>query len=151
VNNLNIPTQIRPYRRLRGAGPGSDLLKLQQRLIDPVVPFTAETGTAAAFVNTSENPDINQPTIDYVAAFVPKETGKNFNPHVTVGIAFQDYLNKMLAEPFDVFTFSPAGLPFTNSATTERLGKNSTRGIQALRRATSGVYLWRQQPSYPSG
>jgi hypothetical protein len=30
-------------------------------------------------------------------------------PHVTVGIASQDYLKKMLAEPFDEFTFSPAG------------------------------------------
>jgi len=28
---------------------------------------------------------------------------------VTVGIASQDYLKKILAEPFDVSTFSPAG------------------------------------------
>ena len=89
--------------------PTDDLLKLQQKLIDAVAPFTAKTGTAAAFVTTPENPDINQPTIDYVAAFVPKASGKNFNPHVTVGIASQDYLKQMLAEPFAGFTFSPAG------------------------------------------
>ena len=89
--------------------PTDDLLKLQQELIDAVAPFTVETGTAAAFVTTPEDPDINQPTIDYVAAFVPEATGKDFNPHVTVGIAPEDYLKEMLAEPFDVFTFSPAG------------------------------------------
>lgn len=89
--------------------PTADLLKLQQKLIDAVAPWTVRTGTAAAFLTTPEDPDINQPTIDYIAAFVPKATGKHFNPHVTIGIASQDYLKEMLAEPFDAFTFSPAG------------------------------------------
>ena len=91
------------------AEPTADLLNLQQKLIDAVAPFETKTGTAAAFVTTPEDPEINQPTIDYVATFVPKATGKHFNPHVTVGIASQDYLKEMLAEPFDAFTFSPAG------------------------------------------
>ena len=89
--------------------PTVELLELQQKLIDAVAHFTAETGTAAAFVTTPKDPDINKTTIDYVATFIPKASGTNFNPHVTVGIASQDYLKKMLAEPFDVFTFSPAG------------------------------------------
>src|SRR5260221_6746830 len=102
-----------PWKDIGLAGivvePTDDLLRLQQKLIDAVAPFTAETGTAAAFVTTPKDPDINKPTIDYVATFVPKASGKDFNPHVTVGIASQDYLKKMLAEPFDVFTLSPAG------------------------------------------
>jgi hypothetical protein len=77
--------------------------------VDAVAPFTVKTRTAAAFVTTKEDPDINQPTIDYVAAFVPRETGEKFNPHVTIGIATQDSLKKMLAEKFEAFTFSPAG------------------------------------------
>jgi hypothetical protein len=81
---------------------------LQQELIDAVAPFTEKTGTAAAYVTTPEDPEINQPTIDYVASFVPDETGKKFNPHVTIGVAGQDYFKTMLAEPFDAFTFSPA-------------------------------------------
>jgi hypothetical protein len=89
--------------------PTDDLLKYQQKLVDAVEPFTVKTGTAAAFVTTKEDPEINQPTIDYVAAFVPNETGKKFNPHVTIGIAPQDYLKKMLDEKFEEFTFSPAG------------------------------------------
>ena len=102
-----------PWKDIGLAGivvePTDNLLKLQQKLIDAVAPYTAQTGTAAAFVATPDDPDINQPTIDYVETFVPKASGKHFNPHVTVGIATQDYLNKMLAEPFDAFTFSPSG------------------------------------------
>jgi hypothetical protein len=41
--------------------------------------------------------------------FVPEMTGANFNPHVSTGVAPKDYLDKMLAEPFESFTFSPAG------------------------------------------
>jgi hypothetical protein len=100
--------------------PTDELLKLQQELIDAVAPFTEKTGTAAAYVTTPEDPEINQPTIDYVAAFVPDETGKKFNPHVTIGVAPQDYLKEMLAEPFDAFTFSPA------SASVYQLGNFGT-------------------------
>src|SRR5262249_40117113 len=66
--------------------PTDDLLRLQQELIDAVAPFTEKTGTAAAFVTTPDDPEINQPTIDYIAAFVPDETGAKFNPHVTIGV-----------------------------------------------------------------
>jgi hypothetical protein len=100
--------------------PTDDLLRLQQELIDAVAPFTEKTGTAAAFVTTAEDPEINQPTIDYVAAFVPEATGKKFNPHVTIGVAPQDYLKELLAELFDVFTFSPA------SASVYQLGNFGT-------------------------
>ena len=94
--------------RASSSQPTADLLALQQSLIDAVVPFTEKTATAAAFASTSNGTDIQPFLIDYVATFVPNATGEHFNPHVTVGIATQDYLNKMLAEPFDAFTFSPA-------------------------------------------
>jgi hypothetical protein len=103
-----------PWKDIGLAGivikPTDELLAYQQKLINAVAPFTVETGTAAAFVTTKEDPEINQPTIDYVASFVPHATGANFNPHVTIGIASQDYLKKMLAEPFESFTFSPVGV-----------------------------------------
>jgi hypothetical protein len=43
-----------------------------------------------------------------VAHFVRIAAGKRFNPHVTIGVGTERYLNKMLAEPFPSFTFSPA-------------------------------------------
>jgi hypothetical protein len=102
-----------PWKEIGLAGiviePTEDLIRYQQKLIDAVAPFTVKSGSAAAFVTTKEDPDINQPTIDYVATFVPDASGKKFNPHVTIGIATQDYLKKMLDAKFDAFTFSPAG------------------------------------------
>jgi 2'-5' RNA ligase len=90
--------------------PAAVLLKLQQKLIDAVAPFTVETGTAEAFFTTPDDSHINPTTIDYVAAFIPNQSGKNFHPHVTLGIASQDYVKEIAAEPFEAFTFSPAGV-----------------------------------------
>ena len=103
-----------PWKEIGLAGvviePTDDLIRYQKKLIDAVAPFTVKTGTATAFVTTKEDPDINEPTIEYVAAFVPHATGQKFNPHVTIGIATQDYLKKMLDEKFEAFTFSPVGM-----------------------------------------
>ena len=67
------------------------------------------TGTAAAFVSAAEGRDIQQGLIEYVANFATVAAGKKFNPHVTIGVAPEAYLNEMLAEPFEAFTFSPVG------------------------------------------
>jgi hypothetical protein len=91
------------------AKPTPELLKLQADLIAAVTPFTVETGTSAAFVTTPDDPVIDPLLIQYVSAFVPKASGEHFNPHVTTGVALREYLDKMLAEPFESFTFSPAG------------------------------------------
>lgn len=90
--------------------PTDDLIRYQKKLIDAVAPFTVENGTAAAFVTTKEDPDINELTIDYVRAFVPNETGTKFNPHVTIGLASRDDLKQLLDEKFEVFTFSPVAV-----------------------------------------
>ena len=90
--------------------PAEDLVRFQRKLVDAVAPLTVETGTAAAFITTKDAPDINEPTIDYVRTFVPNVTGASFRPHVTIGLAPPDYLNRLLAETFEKFTFSPAGV-----------------------------------------
>jgi len=87
--------------------PIPELLRLQQALIDAVAPYTVKTGTVAAFVTTREEPDVNQPTMDYIAAFVSDHSGAKYNPHVTTGIGTKAYLDALLAGPFDTFTFSP--------------------------------------------
>jgi len=103
-----------PWKAIGIAGiviePTDDLIRFQKKLIDAVAPFAEKRGTAAAFVTTAESPDINQPTIDYVTTYVPDHSGKDYNPHVTIGIASQDYLKKLLDEKFEAFTFSPVGV-----------------------------------------
>jgi hypothetical protein len=87
--------------------PTPDLLRLQQALIDAVTPFTAPSGTTAAYVTTPEDPDILEAVIQYVKVFVPEHSGDHYSPHVTIGIGTIDFLDAMLARPFDTFTFSP--------------------------------------------
>jgi hypothetical protein len=103
-----------PWKGLGLAGivirPTDELLGYQQKLIDAVAPFTVSSGTAAAYATTPEDPDIVQPAIEYVAAFVPDHSGTNFSPHVTIGLAPENYLKGMLAEPFDEFAFFPAAV-----------------------------------------
>ena len=73
-----------PWKDIGLAGiviePTDDLIRYQKKLIDAVAPFTVKTGTAAAFVTTKEDPDINQPTIDYVTKFVPNANWQEVQP-----------------------------------------------------------------------
>lgn len=89
--------------------PTDDLHRLQDTLIAAVKPYTLKTGTAGAFFSEEGGRDIQQGLIEYVANFVKIAAGKRFNPHVTIGVGTEKYLNKMLAEPFASFTFSAAG------------------------------------------
>jgi hypothetical protein len=89
--------------------PTPELLKVQQAVIDAVTPFVVKNGTAAAFVPPTDGSVIAPALIEYVEVFVPDHSGEHYMPHVTTGLATKDYLDKMAAEPFDSFTFSPVG------------------------------------------
>ncbi len=91
------------------AKPTPELLNLQQNLIAAVAPFTVDSGTITAFTSAHDDPAMDAQMIVYVSTFVPKQTSDHFSPHVTTGVAPREYLDKMLAEPFESFSFSPAG------------------------------------------
>ena len=78
-------------------------------MIDAVAPYTEPDGTAAAYVTPRDSPTVNAPTLQYVKTFVPERNGKNFNPHVTVGVGQLDFVTKLKAAPFDTFKFKVAG------------------------------------------
>jgi hypothetical protein len=82
---------------------------MQTDLIAAVASFTVETGPIGAFTASHNDSASDAALIQYVSTFVPQQTGGDFNPHVSTGVAPREYLDKMLAEPFDPFTFSPAG------------------------------------------
>jgi hypothetical protein len=100
--------------------PTPNLLKLQRDLMAAVAPYTAPSGTSAAFYTTPADPNINQPTLDYVATYVPKASGTNFFPHVTVGATTATYFQKMVAEPFNSFAFQ------ASAASVYQLGNDGT-------------------------
>jgi hypothetical protein len=89
--------------------PTPGLVELQQRLIDAVAAFTVETGPISAFTSPHDEPAYDALLIKYVSTFVPAQTGARFNPHVSTGAAPHEYLDKLVAEPFEAFTFSPVG------------------------------------------
>lgn len=89
--------------------PTDDLHRLQDELIAAVKPYTVRRGTPDAFFSEVGGRDIQKSLIEYVDYFVKIAAGKRFNPHVTIGVATEAYLNQMLAEPFPSFTFSPVG------------------------------------------
>jgi 2'-5' RNA ligase len=89
--------------------PTEDMHRLQNELIAAVKPYTVTTGTPAAFFSDEGGRDIQESLIDYVANFVTVAAGKHFNPHVTIGVGTETFLNEMLAEPFMSFAFSAAG------------------------------------------
>ena len=91
------------------AKPTPAIQRLQADIIAAVKPFTAESGTISAFTASHDDPATDAALVSYVSTFVPKMSGDNFNPHVSTGVAPIAYLDAMLAEPFDEFTFSPAG------------------------------------------
>jgi hypothetical protein len=91
------------------ARPTPELLNLQAAVIAAAAPFTVEIGTKAAFTAPHDKPALDMLLIEYVSEFVPKYSGANYNPHVSTGVGSREYLDAMLDEPFESFTFSPAG------------------------------------------
>jgi len=89
--------------------PTAKLRRLQEEIVAAVAPFARSDGTAAAYVTTAAAPGVNLPTLQYVNAFVPQRTGKNFNPHVTIGVAHIPFVKRMQSRPFLKFRFRIAG------------------------------------------
>jgi len=82
------------------------LMRLEQKVVDAVAPFSASGGTEAAFIDTPKGADI----VPYVESFVPKSTGANYFPHITAGVATEAFVKQLKAEPFEAVTFKPAGV-----------------------------------------
>ena len=91
------------------AKPTPAILKLQADVIAAAKPFMVERGPIGALTAPHDDAATDAAIIEYVLTFVPKMSGEHFNPHVNTGVAQRDYLDTMLAEPFESFTFSPAG------------------------------------------
>jgi hypothetical protein len=91
------------------AKPTPEILKLQADIIAAVGPFLLNTGSIGSFTAGHDNPAIDAAIVQYVSTFVAKMSGEHFNPHVSTGVAPTEYLDRMLAEPFEPFSFSPSG------------------------------------------
>jgi hypothetical protein len=91
------------------ARPTPELLALQADIIAAAQPFMLPSGPIEAFTAAHADAASDVAIIEYVSTFVPRMSAANFNPHVSTGVAPRADLDRMLAEPFEPFTFSPAG------------------------------------------
>jgi 2'-5' RNA ligase len=85
------------------------LMKLQRDVVAAVQPYSVPSGGAAAFVPDPQGP-IVQGTIDWVTNFVPNASGDKFGPHITIGRASPDFLQRLAAEPFTPFAMKPSAI-----------------------------------------
>jgi hypothetical protein len=83
----------------------AELRELASKVEEAVQPFAVDGGTAEAFVQPATG-QINSETIKWVEDFVPASSGKNYQPHVTLGAAHLDYASSLEKQPFEAFTFS---------------------------------------------
>jgi 2'-5' RNA ligase len=87
-----------------------ELDTFQEDVAKIVSQYAVKNGTAAAFSTTRELPKIEHEIIDYVHNFAAKSSDKNYKPHVTVGVAHDDFVERLKSQPFEKFTFKPAGV-----------------------------------------
>ncbi len=86
--------------------PTPELLNFQQKIIVALTPFIVKQGTAAAFIANENGMPIQTFGVDYVNAFVPLHSGKNYVPHITLGLGSAEFAKKMLSKPFDPLTIT---------------------------------------------
>lgn len=87
-----------------------ELRRLQEEIVSAVEPFAVAKGTAAAFSTSRELPKIDKEIVTYVEKFVPNSSGDKYNPHVTVGVAHEDFVKEFEGKAFQKFSFKVQGV-----------------------------------------
>jgi len=108
--------------------PSTDLLALQEKMIEAVTPFSRTGGGQSAFVPDAAGTPFDPQLFKYVDSFVPARSGGNYNPHVTIGIAPIAWLQNFEKQPFQDFTFRAKGIEVYQlgnfGTASKRLGPN---------------------------
>lgn len=82
------------------------LIRLHQAITNAVVPISVGGGSPAAFADAK----VAAGTVNWVETFVPKSSGKNYQPHITAGIATEAFVAHLKAAPFMPFAFKANAL-----------------------------------------
>lgn len=102
-----------PYKNLGLAGitatPSPELLGFQEKIIEALKPYLV-VGTNAAFIQNADGTPIAKGSDTYVNEFIPDHSGAKYNPHVTIGLAHEDFLKELMAKPYNKFTFKSASV-----------------------------------------
>ncbi|MFH0984323.1 MAG: 2'-5' RNA ligase family protein [Candidatus Omnitrophota bacterium] len=85
--------------------PTPQLRKYQEAILSAVSPFIARDGTVAALVPNEDGKPSDETIASYINTFASRQTGKNYSPHVTIGLGREDFAREMTAASYTSFTF----------------------------------------------
>jgi 2'-5' RNA ligase len=83
-----------------------ELLRAQSELIKALARYSVSSAGNDAFVSTAEAPKVDDATIDYVRTFTSKHAGKDFKPHITVGLSSAKLAEQLQAQPQQPMNFT---------------------------------------------
>jgi len=97
-----------------------NLSEFHNKVIELIKKYKVPNGEGSAFVPRPDGEPIMEATVDYVNTFDINASGEKFNPHVTIGTAYKDFVDQLLEEEFSEFTFK------VNSVSIYQLGELGT-------------------------
>jgi hypothetical protein len=109
--------------------------RVQAKVAEVAEEFAVAEGTADAFAVNDELPKVDASVVTYVKEFIPKASGKNFKPHITIGRAQTAIVKDIEAIAFPRRSFRSAGVAIY------QLGDSGT--------AQKKLWSWDARASHP--
>ncbi len=81
------------------------LLEIHKKVIELVKPFIVKNGSEVSFVQNPDGSSISESTVEYVPEFVEKYSYKNFDPHISLGVAQNRILDSLAENIFKPIQF----------------------------------------------
>ncbi|NMM47612.1 2'-5' RNA ligase family protein [Marinigracilibium pacificum] len=79
-----------------------NLMEFHNQVVDLMKKYTEPNGQGTAFVPQPDGTPIMDATVDYVNKFTQSSSGDKYNPHVTIGIGYKDYVSTYIIEKLDL-------------------------------------------------
>lgn len=91
-------------------GESPQLLKLHEKAIELVEPFIVYNGNAESFIQNPDGSAISESTVSYVPEFVDKHSYKNFDAHISLGVAQSVLLDSLAENVFKPIPFKATSI-----------------------------------------
>ncbi|MGO3181697.1 MAG: 2'-5' RNA ligase family protein [Aequorivita sp.] len=86
------------------------LIKLHEEVINLVKPFIVYNGNAKSFIQNPDGSSISESTVTYVPEFVEEHSYKNFDAHISLGVAQRVLLDSLAENVFKPIPFKATSL-----------------------------------------
>lgn len=93
-----------------GIKKSEGLLTLHKEVITLLKPFVVTEGSQESYVQNTDGTAIDQFTIDYVPQYVSAHSYKNYNPHISLGVAKTSVLDSLNQNNFHPVKFQATSI-----------------------------------------